>query len=56
MRYCLNYCPLKIKITQFPDGFRLSKRNGILSISNAILLTKVASSAEYCCLFMPVYF
>ena len=29
MRYCLNYsgtlgfCPLKIKITQFPDGFRL---------------------------------
>ena len=44
MQYCLNYsgigfCPLKIKMTQFPNGFRLNSE-----IQNA-------SSIAFCNLF-----
>ena len=47
MRYCLNYsgykvfCQLKVKITQFPDGFRRKfRRSDVKSAFQGILSEK----------------
>ena len=50
MWYCVNiilvqgFCPLKIEITQFPDGFHLNSLNTYLPFGDHIINSRIFDS------------